>query len=542
MLRSLIATNCARGSSIPRGLSKTRRNPSLPRSPTSYCYLSVATSCQQLPHQQQRRRERNQAQRKYDQRLPWSPIDNGRGLLQYLNRYNSRFYSPTFNPVSLSLQRSRRSLSSPLMNDVKKFTRPKRTLLYNRGFSSDILVYPKITPLRIRGKTIRQPSLRTTHLVKNNGQRQQHGNGVRWLTTNTNKGDKEKTNNVNGNAERSNPESGRKGVEENAAPGEGSTGPDSTQGVNQRRLTALVDSVGPTLKRVQEEWNTGDLLSVYGIVALIGVIAVAPFVVRHMRRSDSTYDDLDPEDPVMDMARIVRDEYLRSSTAFEALSENGEQQERHGSTLGIDSILAELLKSKQIQDAVTGLVTKVIESPQFKRACQVLLRELWNDLVQDPETLSQVVHLLQHAIQDERIKEAAIQLVMDVVNDQEVLEELTALLQKLGQEQKVRSKFWDFWDSLCRSNPLEILQYTKLPPFLTLKTLLHKYQVQAATQSLLVESAHNALNDPEILDHSMEFATDVVGDDVVQRTAGEALYNTLSYAVRPTLSVCKYAT
>jgi hypothetical protein len=37
----------------------------------------------------------------------------------------------------------------------------------------------------------------------------------------------------------------------------------------------------------------------------------------------------------------------------------------------------------------------------------------------------------------------------------------------------------------------------------------------------------------------MEFATDVVGDDVVQRTAGEALYNTLSYAVRPTLSVCK---
>ena len=38
----------------------------------------------------------------------------------------------------------------------------------------------------------------------------------------------------------------------------------------------------------------------------------------------------------------------------------------------------------------------------------------------------------------------------------------------------------------------------------------------------------------------MEFATDVVGDDAVQRTAGEALYNTLSYAVRPTLSVCKY--
>ena len=61
-----------------------------------------------------------------------------------------------------------------------------------------------------------------------------------------------------------------------------------------------------------------------------------------------------------------------------------------------------------------------------------------------------------------------------------------------------------------------------------------------ATQTLLTESAHQALNDPEILDHSMEFATDVVGDDVVQRTSGEALRNTVSYAVRPSLSACTY--
>lgn len=58
-----------------------------------------------------------------------------------------------------------------------------------------------------------------------------------------------------------------------------------------------------------------------------------------------------------------------------------------------------------------------------------------------------------------------------------------------------------------------------------------------ATQLLLTQSAHNALNDPEILDHSMEFATDVVGDDVVQRSAGEALRNSLSYAVQPGISI-----
>jgi hypothetical protein len=61
--------------------------------------------------------------------------------------------------------------------------------------------------------------------------------------------------------------------------------------------------------------------------------------------------------------------------------------------------------------------------------------------------------------------------------------------------------------------------------------------VLASTQALLTESTHKALNDPEILDHSMEFATDVVGDDVVQRTSGEALRNTVTYAVRPGVSV-----
>lgn len=61
-----------------------------------------------------------------------------------------------------------------------------------------------------------------------------------------------------------------------------------------------------------------------------------------------------------------------------------------------------------------------------------------------------------------------------------------------------------------------------------------------AAKELLTESAHKALNDPEILDHSMEFATDVVGDNILQKTSGEALRNTVTYAVRPSLSACKY--
>jgi hypothetical protein len=122
--------------------------------------------------------------------------------------------------------------------------------------------------------------------------------------------------------------------------------------------------------------------------------------------------------------------------------------------------------------------------------------------VEDPETVKQVVKLLQIAIQDPAILKAAQKLVLDLVEEPDVKQALIDMIQKLGNDS----------------------------------------QVQVATQTLLTESAHNALNDPEITDHSMEFATDVLGDDIVQRTAGEALRNTVGHAVRPASTIFLTAT
>jgi len=59
--------------------------------------------------------------------------------------------------------------------------------------------------------------------------------------------------------------------------------------------------------------------------------------------------------------------------------------------------------------------------------------------------------------------------------------------------------------------------------------------VTEAVQKLLTKSVHNTLNDSRVLEHSMEFPTDLVGDDIIQRTLGEALRNTFTYAVQPGL-------
>jgi uncharacterized membrane-anchored protein YjiN (DUF445 family) len=160
-----------------------------------------------------------------------------------------------------------------------------------------------------------------------------------------------------------------------------------------------------------------------------------------MRRSDSTYEDLDPEDPVNDMAKMIRHEYMEKKQRQQG-QEDGESTTASSSPHlgGMDSIVADLLNSPRVQQAVNNLVVQVLQSPQFKKTCQILLKDLWTDLVEDAETLKQVIHLLHNAIQDEKIKLAVVQLVTEVFDDKEVLDELVTLFERLGEETQVSGK------------------------------------------------------------------------------------------------------
>lgn len=231
----------------------------------------------------------------------------------------------------------------------------------------------------------------------------------------------------------------------------------------------------------------------------IFILAVAtPFITKHMRQSESTYEELETDDPVALIERIYRQENLMEHyyQYRSRLTEEGKLPQKPQTITSLVDTVTDVLSSEALKSAVASVMIQVLESSQLQKALQKLLKNLWDDLITDPETTTQVVHLLQNAIQNQQIQKAVKQLVMQIVDDPEVYDELTKLLVRLGQDKKV----------------LE------------------------ATQTLLTESAHTTLNDPEILDHSMEFATDVVGDDIIQRTSGEALRNTVTYAVRPGLA------
>lgn len=242
-------------------------------------------------------------------------------------------------------------------------------------------------------------------------------------------------------------------------------------------------------------------LGIVGLTTAAAVYFISPEAIDQMKKSSREYDEIDPEDDMYlqmkEVSHEIRGEIARKIFGKELTEMVDAENKAAGNTA---DVVADVLNSDALQNAIASLITRVLGSAQLQVACQALLKNLWTDLVNDPETLSQIVALLNTAIKDEQIKKSFKELVLGLLQDEEVYNELTGLVVRLGEDK----------------------------------------EVLAATKELLTESAHQALNDPEVLDHSMEFAADIVGDNVIQRTSGEALRNTVTYAVRPSLSTCKY--
>jgi predicted house-cleaning noncanonical NTP pyrophosphatase (MazG superfamily) len=232
--------------------------------------------------------------------------------------------------------------------------------------------------------------------------------------------------------------------------------------------------------------------------------------MKNSKRKDY-FTGASSEDPVDDFAELARNEWDKAKrknqkeskkrgdnnidgTSDKTSDDNDDDDEddddeyQHST---MEKMLRDVIGSKALQQAAQQFVVQILESDDFKTALLKLVQELWKDLLQDPETLAQVIHVLQVSIRTPQVQHAAQELVVDLVADPQVKQALITLLQRLGAER-------------------DVLQ---------------------ATQTLLTNATHQSLADPEILEHSMEFATDVLGDDIVQQSAGEALRNSVGHAI-----------
>ena len=211
--------------------------------------------------------------------------------------------------------------------------------------------------------------------------------------------------------------------------------------------------------------------------------------MKKSKHSDYYEDDLVVVDYSEDVSILTKQvlDYVHE------LHQGDEDEEKNVLVNGAADIVSKVLLTDVVQQSLQSLVLRVLQSPEVRESASTFLKSLFHELLQDPNTLHQIITVLHNAIQHPSIKQSLIDLVMDITQDDSVKLSLQKLLERLGKDE----------------------------------------DVVYATQTLLVTSAHKTLNDPEILDHTMEFAANIVGDDVVQRTSGEALRNAIRFSVTP---------
>ena len=267
-------------------------------------------------------------------------------------------------------------------------------------------------------------------------------------------------------------------------------------------VVAATHELEQRIKRVVrgENLTIGDQLSVALIAIFTAIVLSAPYAVRHMKQSANTvhgYEDrLQTDDPVDEFVKLARREWnMMDGNVDDEESNNGSEEKNQKF---IEVVLQDVLQSKTVQHAAQEFVIQIIQSERFQSTIQHFVKELWNDLITDPETVAQVIKLLEIAITSTPIKNAVIELILQIaVRETEFRDAMIQTIQNLGMDA----------------------------------------DVQNAVVTLLTEATHTTLNDPDIFDHSMEFATDVVGDDIVQQTAGEALRKSVEHAVKPATTI-----
>ena len=158
-----------------------------------------------------------------------------------------------------------------------------------------------------------------------------------------------------------------------------------------------------------------------------------------MKKSDNQYDELEVEDAIHGRMVAVSKELEPELQKFlNVVLDKGDDNGKSRIIGNAAEIIVDVLNSEALQNAIASLVSRVIASQQFQTACHKLIKALWDDLIQDPETTAQVVQLLNTAIHNEKINQSFKELIIGLLKDKEIYDELTRLVVLLAEENEVR--------------------------------------------------------------------------------------------------------
>jgi predicted nucleic-acid-binding protein len=149
----------------------------------------------------------------------------------------------------------------------------------------------------------------------------------------------------------------------------------------------------------------------------------------------------------------------------------------------------------ETQASLVNLTNHVLQHPETLREVARLGKDVVAALVVDPDVLQNMVTLALKILQDARTQQQAAQLLVYLSQEPEVYEALVGLTSRVLNDDRVRSQI----------------------------------------VAVMTDSSHTVMNDSTVMKHSKDFVAEVMGDEQVQRSGGDALWYSVQFALQTRL-------
>lgn len=216
----------------------------------------------------------------------------------------------------------------------------------------------------------------------------------------------------------------------------------------------------------------------------------------------------------------------------------------------ISAVWGERIK-KYFVGETTAIAKQTLGNEAIKMQTQELAMAVVQTVLNDKDITSQAAAFAREVAAVPETRDALLQLTNYVLQHPDSLKEVTKLFKKmiedLSSDAETIAQFGNLFAAAAQepafvaSVKLLLVQLGKDPElFSLLVTLLTAVaadpSVVQTTQNLVKSSTQTVLSDHQIINRSKEFVADVMGDDMLQKEGGDALWKSVSHALKPGLT------
>lgn len=180
----------------------------------------------------------------------------------------------------------------------------------------------------------------------------------------------------------------------------------------------------------------------------------------------------------------------------------------------------------QTQELATALVQTLLNDQEVVRAGALFLREASTNPETQAAVMSLALYVLQHPETLAETQVLAKKLVKAVLDSPETVEQVTDMALQVMANARFRQGVSELVTALGQSEEV-FAAVSDLS-----SRVIQDPDVQETLTAMLSASSHKVLEDEQIFDHSKEFVAQVMGDDAVQRSGGDALWITVRHALQ----------